>query len=613
MWNRHTKDVVKLMVPPVMLHDEIRTDGYGMALIDLLEHVGMLQKSVINGRTRWNACDDYKVKTVYLCLDGLSVDRHRCFFRKIVDLPLSFTDEFMQAIEFRKVLTRVIELSGPLHMSFHMLQSIYIIYGSLLSVGQTCLEWKKLKPAKVSDNYRLCCSLAFIVYEEITRLLMFQYMSQLQPEFVNSYDHNDPIKAIVLARGLLKFIEEKADNTLDMSVAYICRYWILMNRFKIYYDAQKCGDVLAMEVVENDFCGVFHLLGKKNYYELCLSQTERRYRDATYGELQEVRYNSSCRYRKDTNSNVYTMHVLDELMENVNYWTKCLPLGNDQDSWVKHSPNVMVARRCLNFVNNEYRRGLLDFESAIESDSTPVQNNQQYTTYVEPKCTLERSRLFELIVDLFNDEIDGRQFNIKQIESKIEKLTTTLKRNEPQTIPSALEQVINSINDLNTHIDGQSIMDNDVDDGIDVTVNDPPIDDDNDNTSVLHDDNEEEVEDGIELHDDLTNDSINTQSDCHRLSLIDVIHHGKDKMDSLNIDVKRKNMTILRECHDNFLFESFTTILNESNETDNFPSDDINTIPTSISSFILDFYHTKKENSSNDIGYVESFNSLMRR
>ena len=80
LWNKHTKDVVKIMVPPVMLHDEIRTDGYGMALIDLLEHIGMFEKSVVNGSTRWKACDDYKAKTVYLCLDGLSVDRHICFF-----------------------------------------------------------------------------------------------------------------------------------------------------------------------------------------------------------------------------------------------------------------------------------------------------------------------------------------------------------------------------------------------------------------------------------------------------------------------------------------------------------------------------------------------------
>ena len=136
----------------------------------------------------------------------------------------------------------------------------------------------------------------------------------------------------------------------------------------------------------------------------------------------------------------------------------------------------MVARRCLNFVNNKYRRGLLDFESAIESDSTPVQNNQQYTVYIEPKCTLERSRLFELIVDLFHNEIEGRQFNIKHTESKIEQLTTKLKQNETPMTLSALEEVINNINDLNTHIDSPLVSHHVINDSVDVSVHEPQTD-----------------------------------------------------------------------------------------------------------------------------------------
>ena len=604
IWNPHTKEVVKLIVPPVMLHDEIRTDGYGMALIDLLVHIGILEKTETNGNTRWNACNDYASKTIYLCLDGLSVDRHRCFFRKIVDLPLSFTDEFLQAIEFRKVLTRVIELSGPLHMSFHMLQSIYILYGSLLGVSQKCVEWKKLKPAKVSDNYRLCCSLAFVVYEEITRLLMFKYISSVVPDLLHNIDNADPLIAITLARGMIDFIQHKANTTLDKSLCYICRFWILMNKFKLYYDAQKCGDTLTMEVVENDFCGVFLLLGKNNYYELCLSQVERRYKDASYGELQEIRYNSSCRYRVDTTNNVYTMHVLDELMENVNYWTKLLPLGNDQESWVNHSPNVMVARRCLNFVNNEYRRGLIDFETAIDTDAIPIQNEKENRSYVEPRSIVERSRLFELFIQLFNDELDGKVFNIKQAESKIETLTTKLKPHVSIPIVTPLEDTIDSINQLNfinddNHCDGHGIeRSNDSDQQ---TINDDRDGDDDENEDI-------QIED-----DDSYNIPMYQRSDCHRLSLLDVIENGKEKMKEMNIATQRKNMKIMTECHDNFLFESFNTILQESNESNNFPFSEIAMLPSRMTQFITEFDSLKKENYSNSIGYIQTFNTIRQR
>lgn len=88
----------------------------------------------------------------------------------------------------------------------------------------------------------------------------------------------------------------KVKTTVDNSFACACGYWMLTNHFKLCYNAQKNGDFLIMETIENNFCGVFLLLGKSKYYELCLSQSERRCKDATYGELHEVRLNSACKY-----------------------------------------------------------------------------------------------------------------------------------------------------------------------------------------------------------------------------------------------------------------------------------------------------------------------------
>ena len=44
LWNHHTEKVVKLIISPVSLHDEIRTNGYGIALIELLVHLGLLNE-----------------------------------------------------------------------------------------------------------------------------------------------------------------------------------------------------------------------------------------------------------------------------------------------------------------------------------------------------------------------------------------------------------------------------------------------------------------------------------------------------------------------------------------------------------------------------------------
>lgn len=69
-------------------------------------------------------------------MDGLSLDRHRSFQTKLTNLPLNFTDSFKQSLVFQKALSRVIEISGPLHMAFHMLQCVYIIYSGMLKLLQ---------------------------------------------------------------------------------------------------------------------------------------------------------------------------------------------------------------------------------------------------------------------------------------------------------------------------------------------------------------------------------------------------------------------------------------------------------------------------------------------
>ena len=74
MRNKHTDKVVCLIIPQVSLHDEIKTGGYGIALIELLVQLGLLLhlRDSASSISTWKACHNYQEKTVYLCLDGLS-------------------------------------------------------------------------------------------------------------------------------------------------------------------------------------------------------------------------------------------------------------------------------------------------------------------------------------------------------------------------------------------------------------------------------------------------------------------------------------------------------------------------------------------------------------
>ena len=113
---------------------------------------------------------------------------------------------------------------------------------------------------------------------------------------------------------------------------------------------------------------MFLLLNKNNYVEIALSQIEKKHASITFKQLQEIRINSASKNRHNSQSvdDFASYHVLDEVMENVNMWVKALPLGDDEDSWLNHSPNVMAARRCALFVKQEYKRGIVDFETLLK-------------------------------------------------------------------------------------------------------------------------------------------------------------------------------------------------------------------------------------------------------
>ena len=167
-WNPDSKYIFKSIVPKVFMYDEMTTDGYGMCIVELMSLHGILTKTTSNpNNKRWQLTSNWQEKTMLICLDGLSLDRHRGFKTKLCKMNMKFTDTFEQTLQFQKALTRVMAVSGPLHMAFHMLQVIFDVYRHLLSNIQLCLGWKKINMSKVSQNYRVCLALTEILYEEI--------------------------------------------------------------------------------------------------------------------------------------------------------------------------------------------------------------------------------------------------------------------------------------------------------------------------------------------------------------------------------------------------------------------------------------------------------------
>ena len=128
-----------------------------MAIIELMCLSGMLIHNISDMEVEsWDLVKDWEEGTLYLYMDGLSLDRYRSLQKKLIKLPYSYTIVFKQSIVFQKALTRVIEISGPLHIAFHILQSIFIIYKDMMNCFQNVINWKKINVNKVSGSFDTC-------------------------------------------------------------------------------------------------------------------------------------------------------------------------------------------------------------------------------------------------------------------------------------------------------------------------------------------------------------------------------------------------------------------------------------------------------------------------
>ena len=59
MWNPDSTKATSFIIPPVSLRDEIRTNGYGMAMIEILCLSGLLVHNVFaDGVESWDLCKD---------------------------------------------------------------------------------------------------------------------------------------------------------------------------------------------------------------------------------------------------------------------------------------------------------------------------------------------------------------------------------------------------------------------------------------------------------------------------------------------------------------------------------------------------------------------------
>jgi len=539
-WNPSSKMATKLLIPPVSLRDEIKTDGFGMAVIELLCLVGILhEEQVSDTYIKWELDRNWKQRKMILCVDGLSLDRHRHFQKKMSNVKLSFSTAFKQSLIFQKALSRVVEINGPLHMAFHMLQTIFTVFGTMLKWGQTIVDWKRLTSAKVCDSFDLCRQLTFLMLEELDRLAWDMYLLERKDEIESTKTscNNDEEFLCKLAHDYLIYLKDKASTTCDERRKYVYYFMLMCRKFRQFWYSMRRGDRVMLEYITIEWCGIFYLLKKHNYFEICLSAIEKEYSNISYDELQAIRINSAVRYRNgnDNKGNPYPLHVLDEVMENINAWTKRLLLGPDEVSWRIHSPNLMCAHRSNNFESDAFTKQHIEWN--INDEPTRKDYTSSSTRTTEPRKTVERRRIYEWSVIMFNDE-QQRCINEKDGFNCINRITTPLQR--PTANPNTIDKIDHLEDCIDQIFETTNLNDN---------INPEPIDD-------------EAIEDNTEANNESNRGSINS------LALLDVFDHGNNELNKIDVTKIRLNKKKRTQRHDDFYREIYANILDNNDDID---------------------------------------------
>lgn len=268
----------------------------------------------------------------------------------------------------------------------------------------------------------------------------------------------------------------------------------------------------------------------------------------------------------------------------------------------------------------------------------------------EPRSVRECSQLFELFTSLFGKEKPpGSKFSQKEALGLLPDLNTKLKKEKDVTTAFPdINVAINLINELNNPVilvgddndeyysiepnnnnneyDGDDIIDNDEDDdniyNFEDVVN---VDNDNDADDNDVDDGDDDDDEIDSFYDIENNSSRNTAqaetenvdkgSSCHRLSLIDMISKGKEKMSKMNVGAHRHNLKLMTKCHDMFLMKEYERIIEEEK---NDVSDDIglacidnNNNVHEVAPFITLFHRMKNNQTrSANNSYIDNFQSI---
>ena len=280
-----------------------------------------------------------KHKWVYLIGDGLTHVRLKYFVNVLNDSLYSYREDYEMRHVLSGALKQVILGVGDLHGGgFAILNCIYtVFYGGFLQAFQAALGWKRIKGSDVAKTYQQCSSLVDMVYNEVLRGLHYKHAAQYvkSDNDVRNNDTNPASFAIEMVIDFDRYLDDLLLSSSDQAMCMYINFVRLVSQYKFFKEAVTAGDCITVEKIYSDFIPVFMHLGKHNYHNILLDQTDEYYHRIPYHVLQWIREN---RFPKlydgtDRKNNKLSHWAIDALMELMSKNVTELDFPNSIEAW----------------------------------------------------------------------------------------------------------------------------------------------------------------------------------------------------------------------------------------------------------------------------------------
>ena len=120
------------------------------------------------------------------------------------------------------------------------------------------LKWKRIKFGKVSDSFQLAKELERYLVDVMINIEFDDDDRQCIQNMLRLDEF-----PVWFAKKYIEFLDNNNWSKTNIGRSYCCNFVVMARKYRMYWNAIRCGDKVAPETIFCSWIGIFSLLKKK--------------------------------------------------------------------------------------------------------------------------------------------------------------------------------------------------------------------------------------------------------------------------------------------------------------------------------------------------------------